>query len=238
MRLSLEKQVIFGKKILAVVPARSGSKSIPGKNLLKWRGISLIGHAAKFCKECSFIDQAVISTDSENYGREGEKYGLKFLFLRPKSLSRDKTSSEATWRHAWEETEKILKTQFDYSILLEPTSPERCINEIKNLIKNVINNKYDAGLTLTKVDPKYSAFKQFKLQNRNFRLVLKNKRKIFYRRQDLPKTYIRNGACYVFSKAAIFKNKYLVNSLRIAGFVTKEKANIDDYNDFKKLVKK
>ncbi len=75
----------LGKKILAVVPARSGSKGVKDKNMKTFEGISLIARAAKCLNELDWIDEKILSTDSNRYADEGRKYGLQIPFLRPDS---------------------------------------------------------------------------------------------------------------------------------------------------------
>ena len=102
--------MLNGKRILAVVPARSGSKGIPHKNLQPLQGISLIGWAGRTLQAVSFLDARVISTDSPAYAREGARYGLDAPFLRPRTLSTDRAAAIDVARHAllaeitrWEE---------------------------------------------------------------------------------------------------------------------------------------
>lgn len=104
--------------VLAVVPARGGSKGIPRKNLRTIGGRSLVAHA-------DWIDAAVFSTDDAEIAEEGRHNGLKVSFMRPPRLAHDRAGSIAVWRHAWLASESHFGARFDLSVLLEPTSPMR-----------------------------------------------------------------------------------------------------------------
>ena len=90
-----------GLSVLAVVPARGGSKSIPRKNLQKVGGVSLVGRAAHVARSLDWIDAAVISTDDDEITAEAVLRGLDAPFVRPADLSGDKATSVNMWRHAW-----------------------------------------------------------------------------------------------------------------------------------------
>src|SRR5690349_8268608 len=97
-----------GSRILAVVPARSGSKGIADKNMQEVGGVSLIGRTAQVLLHptLSFLDERMLSTDSAGYAEEGRKHGLSCPFLRPSELSRDDTPALAVIQHAWRGAEE------------------------------------------------------------------------------------------------------------------------------------
>src|SRR6201989_3026757 len=112
---------INGLRVLAVVPARTGSKGIPGKNLCRVGGKSLVALAAEVSLSVGTIDRAVLSTDDEAIAEEGRRAGLAVPFLRPQELATDRARSVDVWRHAWLATEAVDGCQYDLSVLLEPT---------------------------------------------------------------------------------------------------------------------
>jgi len=124
--------------ILAVVPARGGSKSIPRKNLCKVCGVSLVGRAGQIASSVEWIDRQIISTDDKEIAEEAAKYGLDVPFMRPDELAGDLATSIDMWRHAWIESEKYYGKRFDISILLEPTSPLRRSEDIKKTIETLV----------------------------------------------------------------------------------------------------
>jgi CMP-N-acetylneuraminic acid synthetase len=112
-------------KILAVVPARGGSKSIPRKNLAELGGRSLVARAGDVCMQLDFLDAAVLSTDDAEIANAGKASGLSVPFFRPPEFSGDSAGSLEMWQHAWKASEEAFGIHFDLSVLLEPTSPLR-----------------------------------------------------------------------------------------------------------------
>ena len=113
------------KKILAVVLARSKSKSIKDKNIKKIKQIPLIGYAGLLLNKIKLIDSKIISTDSDKYGKIGKKYGLDYIFKRPSALSGSRVSDYKVLKHALILAEKIYQKKFDIIISIPPTSPLR-----------------------------------------------------------------------------------------------------------------
>ena len=134
--------MFLGKKILAVVPARSGSKGVKDKNMKVIGGLSLIARAAKCLNELDWIDTKVLSTDSNRYANEGRKYDLQVPFLRPEFLSNDSATAVDTMIHAFQESEKVFNAEFDVLLIIEPTSPFRMASDIEGACKELIKNIY------------------------------------------------------------------------------------------------
>ena len=128
----------INKKILCVVPARGGSKSIPRKNLQVVAGVSLVGRAALIIQELDYIDRAIVSTDDIEIAEEAVKYGLEAPFMRPERLSQDLSTSLDMWKHAWISAENYYDEIYDVSILLEPTSPLRRPEDITTTVNKII----------------------------------------------------------------------------------------------------
>ena len=133
------------KKILAIVPARSGSKSVFRKNLKKIGKFSLIARVAQICGELEWLDHSIISTDDTEMQNEGIKFNLDAPFIRPAELASDKSSAIDVWSHALIESEKYYKTVFNISILLEPSSPfrksEHVTQTVEKLIEGISNER-------------------------------------------------------------------------------------------------
>ena len=126
-------------KILAIVPARGGSKGIIGKNLRKIGDKSLIALTADIAQKTPYIDRVVLSTDNQEIFNEGEKCGLEIPFMRPSELAGDSALSVDVWRHAWVESEKTFKESYQVSLLLEPTSPFRKVADLEAVVDLLIN---------------------------------------------------------------------------------------------------
>lgn len=224
------------KRLLAIIPARGGSKGIPGKNLRKIKGNSLTSIALNFAKKQKIIDEIVVSTDSNQIANEAKKNNLKVPFMRPKKLSGDRISAFKVLEHGLRESEKYFKKKFDYIIMFEPTSPLRKSYEFKSALNKIYKKKLDAVWTVSKVDSKYHPYKQLLIKKDLMKLFSSKGRKVFYR-QSLSNTFIRNGAVYIFSSKCLKKLKNIYG--KKLGFIvsTTKHISIDTIEDFN-LVKK
>ena len=133
------------KKILAIIPARSGSKSIKDKNIVYYKGKPLIYHTIKAAIKSKLINRVIVSTDSKKYKKISEKFGAEVPFLRPKKFSTDHSLDYDYVLHA---TKFFFKKKYypDLIVLLRPTTPNRQISIIDKGIKLFIKNfkKYDS----------------------------------------------------------------------------------------------
>ena len=125
--------------------------------------------------------------------------------------------------------EKLTKQKFDVIVSFPPTSPLRKMNDVILSIKRLIDKKYDAVWTVSNVDSKFHPFKSLIIRNKKLSFFSEMGKKIKYR-QQLSKTYFRNGACYVFSRKTVLKKRILTKN---TGFVISktDQISIDDIND-------
>ena len=126
--------MIKGKTILAIVPARGGSKGIPLKNLQKVKGKTLIEYVANVIKNIKEIDKSIVSTDNKKISQISKLNGIEAPFLRPKNLSGDTISDLAVLKHALIKIEKIYRIKYDIILMLQPTSPLRTSNVVKECL--------------------------------------------------------------------------------------------------------
>ena len=223
--------MLNNKKILAVIPARGGSKGIKLKNLKKIRNKSLISIVAFFIKKCFFFDYSVLSTDHNKIKKEAKKNNLKVID-RPKKLSGDRVSDTNVLIHAVKETEKNLNNKFDIIVMLHPTSPLRNIKDIKGSIKKLIVGKLDSVWTISKTDSKYHPDKQLILKRGRLSYFSKKGAKII-NRQQLGQVYYRNSAAYVLDRNFLIKKKKLIGN-KSSGYIVKNKQiSIDTIKDLK-----
>ena len=223
------------KNILAIIPARGGSKGIKNKNLKKINNLSLVARAILFAKKIKYIDDIIVSTDSIKIKKEVIENGIKFPFFRPKKLSGDAVSDFEVLDNVLKKTENLYKKKYDYIVMLQPTSPLRTTKEFKECLFKIHSKKFDSIWTINEVDKKYNYLKQFRTQNDKIFLVDKKGYKII-NRQSLEKTYIRNGAIYIFSRNCLIQKKSIYGK-RQGYVVSKIKhLSIDTIEDLK-LVK-
>lgn len=215
------------QNILAVVPARGGSKGIPRKNLRDVGGVSLVGRAGQLANSLAWIDARVLSTDDEDIAREGRTHGLDVPFMRPAELSGDLATSVDMWRHAWLAAEAHYGMRFDISILLEPTSPLRTADDITATVTALIDNDGKAAAT---VSPAPAHFTPQKC------LTVSGGRIGFYHasganhsiRQTIPNYYFRNGICYALRRQTLVDEGKVLGDDCVAVIIERPIVNIDE----------
>ena len=215
------------KIILAIVPARSGSKGVVDKNITHIDGISLIGRAGLCLNHLEWLDAKVISTDSESYIKEGKKYGLDAPFTRPKELSDDNSTAVDTITHALLESEKAYNLRFDIVLIIEPTSPFRNPEDIENTLKEMITYGADSSISVSPLNTKYHPLKALKIDSGSVSHYIKLGEDITAR-QQLNKLYIRNGVCYAVSRSYLLESKSLFSNNTRSYVINREIVNIDD----------
>ena len=221
----------LGNEILAVIPARGGSKGIPKKNLCKVASKSLVGYAALIASSLDWIDRAVISTDDEEIAAEGKKYGLEAPFMRPSELASDTAESVDMWRHAWLASEEYYGCHFDISILLEPTSPLRRQEEVRRTVKTLIENDCGAAVTVSPTPAHFTPHKTLTLKKNGiigFYLEEGHKYSI---RQKIPTYYHRNGICYAVKRQTLIEQGTTIEENCVAIVIERPVVNIDDFFD-------
>jgi len=128
------------KRILALIPARGGSKGLPGKNTLSFHGKPLIAHSISQAFESKYLDKVMVSTDSEKIASVSQKYGAFVPFLRPKSLANSKSNMTDVVIHALNYLSRKGE-DYDMVLLLQPTSPLRISEDIDKAIELFFEKK-------------------------------------------------------------------------------------------------
>lgn len=219
------------KKILAVVPARSGSKGIKLKNIRTIDNIPLVGIAGNCLNSISEIDRSIVSTDSGKIAKIAEKFHLDAPFLRPASLSGDYVGDWEVLFHACNEIEKIDKVKYDIILMIQPTSPFRKPKHILNAIELLVKDNLDCVWSLSPTNSKYHPYKQIKIQNKKMNFFHAEGKHI-KSRQELNKVYHRNGVVYAFSRECILEHKTIFGINNKALILDEILVNIDDELDF------
>lgn len=182
-----------GKKFLAIIPARSGSKGLKNKNIKEINGKPMIAYTIEAALQSGIFEDIVVSTDSKDYAQIAEKYGASVPFLRPENLATDKSSSTDVIIHMMKELEREGFT-YDYFMLLQPTSPLRNSDDILNAVKLLFQK--DANSIVSVSEAEHSPLLMNTLDETlcmdNFLSSDYNKR-----RQELPTYYKLNGSIYL-----------------------------------------
>lgn len=217
------------KKILAIIPARGGSKGIPDKNIINLGGKPLIAWSIKASLESKYITKTIVSSDSDKILEIAKQYGAD-LINRPFELATDFASSESVVKHA---IESILE-QFEYIILLQPTSPLRDNLDIDNAIEKLFESKGTALISVNECNNKI--LKAFKETDGKYIEGIVNNKFPFMRRQDLPKTYMSNGAIYIIKIDEFLERNSFFTNKTIPFLIDEAKSlDIDTIEDLKKV---
>tara|TARA_B100000963_G_scaffold266236_1_gene234422 strand:+ start:10514 stop:11194 length:681 start_codon:yes stop_codon:yes gene_type:complete len=192
-------------RILYLIPARGGSKGLPRKNIKKLNGIPLIHYSIDFARKFTDDSNICVSTDDNEIIKCVEKFNLKINFVRPKNLSSDIATTHDVMIHAinYYESKEIY---YDLIVLLQPTSPFRRVEDLKNMIK-CWKKKID--LIVSVKEPHDSPYFNIYEENSDGYLV-KSKESEFSRRQDVPKVYALNGSLYLFNVKSLKSNNLKV----------------------------
>ncbi len=192
------------KKIIAIISARSGSKSIKDKNLSKINGKTLLYWIIKKALNSKYLDKVFVSTDSQKYQNLSKKYGALCPVLRPKKISGDSSKEVDYILHLLKYLKKNSSLNPDYIVRLQPTSPFQFISDIDYSIKKIVKNNKATSLQVVS-ESTQSPMKALKIQNKKYITpYFSNKvNNNVFNRQKLKKAYFR-------SNIIISKTKYVL----------------------------
>jgi len=217
------------KKVLAIIPARGGSKGLPRKNILDLNDKPLITWTIEASLNSKYINKTIVSSDDDEILEISKKYGAEIL-KRPDEFATDISSSEAVVHHVIENTNEI----YNYIILLQPTSPLRNTLDIDNALKELFSTDATALISVCEYDNKI--LKAFKENEFGYIEGISNNTYPFMRRQDLPQTYMSNGAIYIIKVDKFLKNNSFFTDKTISFVMDDIKSlDIDTQVDLKKV---
>lgn len=220
------------KRVLGIITARGGSKGLPGKNVMEIAGKPLVQWSVEQGLACEVFDRFIISTDDQIIADVARNAGCEIPFLRPDHLASDVASSIDVLLHAinWLEEQG---DHFDYVVLLEPTSPLRAPNDIKNALELLYSNASVAH-SVVSISESKSAHPDFTVKIKDNGILTP-----FFdafnskRRQDLEAAYFFDGTVYVSTIDGLRKHRGFYHDKTIGFPVEAWQAyEIDDYIDF------
>jgi CMP-N,N'-diacetyllegionaminic acid synthase len=179
-------------QVLAVIPARGGSKSIPRKNLAPLCGRPLIVYTFQAAKESRFLDRVLLSTDDEEIADVGRRHGIEVPFLRPAELARDDTPTLPVIQHAVEFLEEAEGYRSGYVVILQPTSPLRRGCHIDDALQLLAQSGADSVVSVVEVPHNFNPVSVMRIVEGRLKPFLDTGHPIL-RRQDKPRVYARNG---------------------------------------------
>jgi CMP-N,N'-diacetyllegionaminic acid synthase len=221
--------MINGKKVLAFIPARGGSKGIKNKNIRVVSGKPLVSYTIAAALNSSFVDYVLVSTDSKKIASISKTFGAQVPFLRPQELSSDhsKTVDGVVFT-----IQKLRESDlnFDYLLLLQPTSPLRDERDIDNAIKLFVDSNETSLLSVSEYSGNPFLLRSFPEADKPLlqKAISQNST---IRRQDLPRFFKVNGAIYI-NKIADISLDTSFNDNQI-GYVMDpdHSTDIDDWSD-------
>jgi N-acylneuraminate cytidylyltransferase len=231
--------------IIALIPARSGSKGIPDKNIRLYKGEPLLSHSIKIAKESKYIKDVYVSTDSVIYQEIALKYNAKITPLRPSEISTDLSPDLDTFKFFIDNINSDIPI-YDIIVHLRPTYPNRTVKLLDDCIETFIKN-YDSYDSLRTVVPiKKSPIKMYYIEHnklipyfKEFRQFKDGDEPYNQARQNFPDTYLHNGCIDIIKRSIIIEHN-LLSGNKILPYIMDEEENddIDDIQDFNNSEKK
>ncbi|MBW4827971.1 MAG: acylneuraminate cytidylyltransferase family protein [Clostridiaceae bacterium] len=223
--------MIDNKKVLAIIPARGGSKGIPRKNIADFCGKPLISWSIEEALKSKYIDRLIVSTEDEEIKEVSRKYGAEIPFLRPVELSQDDTPGIEPILHCINWLKSKEESEYDYICVLQCTSPFRKSQHIDEALEILIGNKGDSIVSVA--ESEVSPYWMKKIRNGKLVDFIKDI-PMYNRRQDLPEVYKINGALYIIKTSILLKNKNWYNDNTFPYIMNRlDSIDIDEPIDFK-----
>lgn len=215
------------KKILALIPARAGSKRIPNKNIKLLAGKPLIAYTIECAKKSKYINRIVVSTDSEDIASVARQYGAEVPFLRPKEISQENSTEMQFFEHALDWFSKNENYEPDLIVLLYPTSPFRKPESIDKAIEEMLKHPEADSLRSIKLCSEHP-YKMWTIENGYLKPFVKSENSNIhtFSYQLFPKVYIQNASIYITKPSTIKNKKSPVGDI-VVPFVMEEIESLD-----------
>ena len=218
---------------IAIIPARSGSKEVPGKNLRLLAGLPLITHSIRFAHLCPEIERCIVSTDSDEIAKVARDAEGEVPFLRPRELAQDSTPMLPVLQHAIRQMELQEENRYQLVILLQPTSPFRLPGDVSRALQVMKQDSAAVGVVAVS-KPSFNP-RVVCVEETNGYLAWPFDHKMYTRRQEADPVYRINGILYVWRRDHLMSSS--VEQLYAAPhrilIIPEERAlDIDSLHDF------
>ena len=217
------------KKIIAIIPARSGSKSIRNKNIKTLVNKPLIAWSIEACLKSKQISKIYVSTDSKKYANIAKKFGPVEILYRPKNLSTDHSTDYEMIKHA------ISNIDYEYEFIahIRPTSPLRKLRDLDSAIKGFKKSKFDSLRSVHEMpETSYKSVEIINGELKSLKNLKLNMDELNAPRQNFSKTYSPNGVIDIYKKKFVIKNKLLFGK-KVKAFEASFSPEIDSIEDFR-----
>ena len=216
--------MIGDKRLLAVIPARGGSKRLPRKNLLDLAGKPLIAWTIEAALGSKYIDRVIVSTDDDEIAEVSKDFGADVPFMRPVEYATDNAKSVDVVLQLLEQL-KIQNEKYEYIILLQPTSPLRNTENINESIELLIKRQCAGVVSISEAE--HSPLWSNTLPDDDSLSGFLDELIINKRSQDLEKFYRLNGAIYLCNSKRLIQEKTFFIKNDIYGFKMSREVSID-----------
>ncbi|MBW6481320.1 MAG: acylneuraminate cytidylyltransferase family protein [Bacteroidales bacterium] len=191
--------------MIAIIPARGGSKGLPGKNILPFCGKPLIAWTIEAALACKSLDRVIVSTDSEEIADTARTYGAEVPGLRPRELALDNSSAIDVYIYLWKKLTGKAKSDPVPFVVLQPTSPLRTTEDINTAVKLFHEKKADSVISVSEAThpPVWAKKIDEKGVLRNYFETSQS----LFNRQQIPVAYMPNGAVFILKNALVAKNR-------------------------------
>lgn len=214
-------------KVLALIPARGGSKSIPRKNIMPLAGKPLIGWTIDAARASFGIDRLVVSTEDEEIATVARQFGADIPFMRPAELAADDTPSIAPVVHAIQQL-----PCYDWLLLLQPTSPLRSVADIEGILNFCRTSGESSAVSVCEVG-KHPYWMYHRDGSHRLKAIIRGRPEIT-RRQDLPPAYTLNGALYLARTDWLIEHKTFIGPDTLGYVMPPERsADLDTFQDWR-----
>ena len=221
------------QSIIAVIPARGGSKRIPNKNIIPLAGKPLIVWTIEAALQSKCFDEVMVSTDDLKIARIAEDAGANVPYIRPKYLAKDTSKTYDVLKYTLNYYQKKFGKNYKYLTVLQPTSPLRASKDIKNVLKLIRQKKADAIISVCQVEQS-SVLSNYLPDNLSMKKFI-DKKYIGARSQSLPVSYKINGSIFIYKVDKLLKigTSPFFNSKTYAYIMPQERSiDIDTQIDF------
>jgi CMP-N-acetylneuraminic acid synthetase len=217
--------------ILALIPARAGSKGIPGKNLRELGGVPLVGHAIECARRVPECNRIVLSTDSAEMLEIGRAFGAETPFIRPSEFATDYTPMLAVLQHA---VRTLSESGWmpEIIVLLQPTAPFRRVEDISAAIRQIQSSpEIDSIVSVEEIPSHYSPHFVMKIVD-NCLVPYLVEGAAITRRQDAPRAYSRNGQFYIIRRNTLVEKESIYGDCSIPFITSHLAVNLDTLDDW------
>ncbi len=223
--------MIKNKKVIVIIPARSGSKGLKNKNIMSLDGKPLLSWPIHSSLKSKYVDRTIVSTDSEKYSQIAVKYGAEIPFIRPKEISIDSSTSLEVIGHV---IRSIGLLSPDIIILLEPTSPFTTSSDIDDCLEKFVKNEDCTSLVGLSKSDKFHPDYSLQIDDENYIVNYSDNITNHITRQKVTDVYYPDGSIYISNVNDLIKKKTFYHD-KTMGYIFPKYKNIeiDDIYDFK-----